>query len=230
MNVLAFDTCFGALSVTVQWQADGESRLHEAYELRSTGHAERLFPMIAQVLKESGTTLAAIDRIAVTLGPGTFTGVRVGVAAARGLALALNKPVVGMTSLAAMAHEADALLGAERGVRPLAVVVDARRGMVYFQLFRGDALGSDGPRLATPDEAASALGDKPALVVGSGAAMVAELAGSNAEARLPDLQAHARALAVLAPQLAPLSAVTPLYLREPDIKPQADKTIARGAL
>jgi tRNA threonylcarbamoyladenosine biosynthesis protein TsaB len=228
MNVLAFDTCFGALSVTVQWQADGELRLHEAYELRSTGHAERLFPMIAQVLKESGTTLASMDRIAVTLGPGTFTGVRVGVAAARGLALALNKCVVGMTSLAAMAHEADALLGAERGARPLAVVVDARRGMVYFQLFTGKALDSDGPCLATPDEAARVLGDSPALVVGSGAATMAALASSKAEARLPDLQPHARALAVLARQLAPLSAVTPLYLREPDVKPQADKPLTRG--
>jgi tRNA threonylcarbamoyladenosine biosynthesis protein TsaB len=229
MNVLAFDTCFGALSVAVRLQANEQCQLHDAFELRSTGHAERLFPMIAHVLKESGTTLTSMDCIAVTLGPGTFTGVRVGVAAARGLALALSKPVVGMTSLAAMAHEADALLGAERGARPLAVVADARRGMVYFQLFTGSALDSHGPRLATPGQAARDLGEQPALVVGSGAAAVAALAGSNAEARLPDLQPHARALAALTPQLAPLSAVTPLYLREPDVKPQADKALTRGS-
>src|SRR5688572_8430557 len=104
MNVLAFDTCFGALSVAVRCRAGSEWRQSEGYELRTTGHAERLFPMMQDVLKESGIELAAIDRIAVTLGPGTFTGVRVGIAAARGLAVALSKPVVGVTSLAAMAH------------------------------------------------------------------------------------------------------------------------------
>ena len=228
MNVLAFDTCFGALSVAVRRQAVGEPLLHEFYELRTTGHAERLFPVIAEVLKDSGVTLASMDRIAVTLGPGTFTGVRVGIAAARGFALALNKPVVGITSLAAMAHHAHALLGKERASRPLAVAVDARRGMIYFQVFGDDVLQAEPPKLLTPADAARAMGDQPALLVGSGAASVAALSGSDADVRLPDLQAHARALAMLAPSLSPLSVATPLYLREPDVKPQADKVLARG--
>ena len=85
----------------------GEWLLREAYEPRATGHAERLFPMIAEVMDGAGLAFSAIDRIAVTLGPGTFTGVRVGIAAARALALATGKPVVAMTSLAVMAHRAE---------------------------------------------------------------------------------------------------------------------------
>ena len=127
MNVLAFDTCFSAVSVAVRWQgAGGERLLREAYEERSAGHAERLFPMIAEVMDGAGLPFAAIDRIAVTLGPGTFTGVRVGISAARALALALGKPVVGITSLAAMACRAEELLGERLGGRQLVVAVDAQ--------------------------------------------------------------------------------------------------------
>src|SRR5512145_626858 len=131
MNVLAFDTCFGAVSVAVRGQcASGEWRLREVYEERATGHAERLFPMMAEVMDGAGLAFSALDRIAVTLGPGTFTGVRVGISAARALALALGKPVVGITSLAAMAYRAEetpiapgaeTLLGERLGDRPLAV-------------------------------------------------------------------------------------------------------------
>ncbi|NJO33683.1 MAG: tRNA (adenosine(37)-N6)-threonylcarbamoyltransferase complex dimerization subunit type 1 TsaB [Rhodospirillales bacterium] len=129
MNVLAFDTCLGAVSAAVRWRsAQGEWLLHEAYEECSTGHAERLFPMIAAVMDGAGLALSAIDRIAVTLGPGTFTGVRVGVAAARAFALTPGRTVVGATSLVVMAHRANLLIGPERAGRPLAVAVDARRG------------------------------------------------------------------------------------------------------
>ena len=229
MNVLAFDTCFGALSVAVRWRdGNGDWQLHEAYETRTTGHAERLFPMIAEVLTSSGLGLPAVERIAVTLGPGTFTGVRVGIAAARGFAVAMSKPVAGITSLAAMAHRANALIGQSRACRPLAVAMDARRGMIYLQVFRDDIPGAEAPRLATPEDAARIIGDQPAVIVGSGAAAVAAFAGPSAEARLPDLQPHARSLAELAADLTPMSPVSPVYLREPDVKPQADKALLRS--
>ena len=99
------------------------------------GHAERLFPLIEEVLVEAKLRADQVDRIAVTLGPGTFTGVRVGVAAARALSLGLRKPVVGITSLAAMAHRASQLLKPEHASWPLVVAVDARRGMIYLQCF-----------------------------------------------------------------------------------------------
>jgi tRNA threonylcarbamoyladenosine biosynthesis protein TsaB len=227
MNVLAFDTCFGAVSAAVRWRsARGEWQQRDAYEERTTGHAERLFPMIAEVMDGAGLVFSSIDRIAVTLGPGTFTGLRVGVAAARAFALSTGKPIVGVTSLAVMAHRADQLLGRERADRPLAVAVDARRDMIYFQLFQDRSARSEA-FLTTPEQAASAISQMPVLVVGSGAAAVAAAAGRNAELRLSDLQPHAGPLAIMAPDLGPLDRLTPLYLRKPDAKPQADKALAR---
>ena len=226
MNILAFDTCLGALSVAVRWRSiEGEWLLSEAYEERATGHAERLFPMIAQVMEEAGLAFSAIDRIAVTLGPGTFTGVRVGVAAARAFALATGCPVAGTTSLAVMAHHAGTSIGEERAERPLAVAVDARRDMIYFQLFPDRAIARSDALLVTPEQAAHAIGQQRVLAVGSGVAAVVAAAGGNVEARLPDLQPHARSAALMAPDLVPLDRVTPIYLRQPDAKPQADKSL-----
>lgn len=228
MNILAFDTCFGAVSAAVRWRsAGGEWLLREAYEARTAGHAERLFPMIAEVMEGAGLAFSSIDRIAATLGPGTFTGVRVGLAAARAFALALDRPVVGTTSLAVMAHRADLLIGRERAGRPLAVAVDARRDMIYFQVFPNHTIGAPDALLVTPEQAARAIGQQSVLVAGSGAAAVAAAAEGSAEVRLLDLQPHATSLALMAPELAPVDRVTPIYLREPDAKPQADKALPR---
>lgn len=232
MNVLAFDTCLGALSVAVRWRdGSGAWRLREAFELRSSGHAERLFPMIAEVMDGAGLAFAAIGRIAVTLGPGTFTGVRVGISAARALALATGKPVAGITSLAAMAHRAEELLGEQVAGRQLAVAVDARRGMLYVQSFAAGASETSEALLLTPEEAAFRIGREAAVVVGSGASAVAAAVrsgGGEAQACLPDLLPHARTLAVVASKLAPTSAVKPLYLRLPDAKPQGGAPLGAG--
>ena len=89
MNVLAIDTCLGAVSVAVRWRdAGGEWRMRDAYEARTAGHAERLMPMTKEVMGAAGLAFSDLQHIAVTVGPGSFTGVRAGVAAARGLALA----------------------------------------------------------------------------------------------------------------------------------------------
>ena len=112
MNILAFDTCLGAVSVAVRRRgAGGEWLMRHACETRERGHAERLMPMVAETMAAAGLAFSDLDRIAVTVGPGSFTGVRVGVAAARGLALASGIAVVGATSLAVMAHRADERLG-----------------------------------------------------------------------------------------------------------------------
>jgi tRNA threonylcarbamoyladenosine biosynthesis protein TsaB len=127
MNVLAFDTCFGAVSAAVRWKsARGEWLLREAYEPLTVGHAERLLPMIDDVMIGSGLTYQQLDRIAVTIGPGGFTGLRVGVAAARAMALATGKPVVGLTSLAAMAERA-ILHGVARSICRSLVKIRATR-------------------------------------------------------------------------------------------------------
>jgi tRNA threonylcarbamoyl adenosine modification protein YeaZ len=232
VNILAFDTCFGAVSVAVRWRdAGGKAQLREAYEERATGHAERLFPMIAEVMDRASLPFAAIDRIAVTLGPGTFTGVRVGIAAARGLALALGKPVVGVTSLAAMALRAEALLEEELGSRQLIVAVDARRGMLYVQSFAVGGRETGEALLLAPEEAALRIAPEGAVAVGSGASALAAAVsqeGGTVHACLPDLQPHARILAEIASALAPIAPPKPLYLRAPDAKPQGDKSLPRA--
>ncbi len=232
MNVLAIDTCLGAVSAAAHRRdASGEWHMRETYEALSVGHAERLMPMIAEVMEAAGLGFADLGRIAVTVGPGTFTGVRAGVAAARGLALAAALPVVGATSLAVMAHRADALLGPDRAGRLLAVAVDARRGMVYFQTFPDAPEEGEPAALLTPGDAARRIGGRAAILVGSGGAAVAEAvraAGGQAEAVLPDLQPHAASLALMAPGLQPAKPLMPLYLRPPDARPQDDKSLPRA--
>jgi tRNA threonylcarbamoyladenosine biosynthesis protein TsaB len=129
-----------------------------------------------------------------------------------------------------MAHCADELLGS-RGDQLLAVAVDARRGMVYLQLFADAQDRTSQPLLLAPAEVVPLVGDKPVTVVGSGAAAVASaiaLAHGKAEAKLADLQPHARSLALLAADLMPINPLRPLYLRPPDVKPQADKSLSRA--
>lgn len=231
MNVLAFDTCLGAVSAAVRWRgAGGQWPISERFEARAGGHAERLMPMVAEVMEEAGLAFAGLDRIAVTIGPGTFTGVRAGVAAARGLALASGLPVVAATSLAVMAFGAREHIEGRRWDL-LAVAVDARRGMVYLELFDQAQPGATrGPLLLTYAEAGALIGMRRAVLVGSGARAVAEAiaeAGGQAEACLTDLEPHARWLALLSENLGPVHPVRPLYLRAPDTKPQADQALTR---
>src|SRR5262245_21656154 len=118
MYILAFDTCFDAVSVAVaHGQAAGARMLAEASELRRSGHAERLLPMIAAAMHQAGIGFQDLDRIAVTQGPGTFTGVRTGIATARALALASGCPAVGVGTLSAIAFAAHQEPAAAHGGR-----------------------------------------------------------------------------------------------------------------
>lgn len=229
MNILAFDTALGACSAAVLQTGGTAPRLVRAHELRARGHAEALMPMIAHVMEEAGIGYDALDRIAVTVGPGTFTGMRVGVAAARGLALATGLPLVGATTLAVMAHQV--LTGEEAGRGgPLAICVDARRGQIYCQVFGVDGQALAPPFVATPEAAAERLTDGTLTAAGSGAQALAAAAAMRAgsvTAGLPDLQPDAAALAHLAMALEPApTPVAPLYLRPPDAKPQAGGAVA----
>ena len=102
MRVLAIDTALEACSVAVLDTERAELRAHESLSMQR-GHAEALMPMVARVLDRAQLDFSAIDRVAVTTGPGSFTGLRVGIAAARGIALAAGKPAIGLTTLAAFA-------------------------------------------------------------------------------------------------------------------------------
>jgi tRNA threonylcarbamoyladenosine biosynthesis protein TsaB len=232
MNILAFDTCFAAVSVSVRWQdAAGAWQQRDAYEEMVAGQAERLMPMIAEVMQASGLSFANIDRIAVTHGPGSFTGVRVGVAAARALALAIDKPIVTTTSLSVMALRATGEMAVTCPYDMLLVAVDARRGGLYVQAFTPDASPLEEARLGTPEEAAHLIGGRSACAVGSGATLVAEAAArlgiSPVVASLTTLQPRAKELALVAQDLAPVAELKPLYLRPADAKPPANAGLPR---
>lgn len=234
MNTLAFDTCFGGCSVAVAW-GDGPDAVAvgaSRFEHLERGHAERLMPMIADAMADAPFALAEVARIVVTTGPGTFTGQRVGIAAARALALTSGAEVVSLSSLAVMAHTARAQLGGDRGASVLPIAVDARRGEIYFQAFDGVSLAAlCEPALTTPDAAAALLGARgPVLVAGSGAEAVsaaARVRGLDIRASLPALQPDVRHIpfGALRADGAPPK---PLYLRPPDAKPQDGKQLARA--
>src|ERR1700748_3661782 len=101
--ILSVDTALGACSVAV---LKDENILAHRFVEMARGHAEALAPMVQDTMAQAGIEFSALDRLAVTTGPGTFTGQRVGLAFMRGLRVALNKPLIGITTLSAMAHQA----------------------------------------------------------------------------------------------------------------------------
>jgi tRNA threonylcarbamoyladenosine biosynthesis protein TsaB len=225
MYILAFDTCFDAVSVAVaHGQAAGARVLVEASERRRSGHAERLLPMIVAAMRQAGIGFQDLGRIAVTLGPGTFTGVRTGIATARALALASGCPAVGVGTLSAIAFAAHQELGAAQAERRIAVALDARLGMLYFQLFSATAAALSQPALLAPQDCWRLLAGRPAIIIGSGAASILALAEAAAagivEARAIAAEPHAAGVAMLGLAVPPGHPLQPLYLRAPDAKPQ----------
>jgi tRNA threonylcarbamoyl adenosine modification protein YeaZ len=220
MNILALDTSMGACSAAVLRGDGARLKLFAREKLMARGHAEALMPMVAETMAEAALPFAKLDLIAATTGPGSFTGVRIAIAAARGLALVTKAKLFGTDSLTVMA-----LVAAEGvGGAPFAVAVDARRGMIYFGLYDGAGRKREGPVLLSPEEAARKLPAECDLAVGSGAALLAEAAarlGRPVDVRLPALQPSAEALAMIAFESGETSvALRPLYLRPADAKPQ----------
>jgi tRNA threonylcarbamoyl adenosine modification protein YeaZ len=242
MLVLAIDTALDACAACLA-EADGAGRAPGVFRECATrseqldrGHAERLMDMVAEVMAGGGRSFEALDRIAVTVGPGSFTGIRVGLAAARGLALAAGVPVVGVTTLEALAVAAASgndLSGEDD--RPILAAIDARRGEVYAQLFAG--AGPDGRPvpLGTAEalpilEAATLARARRAVLTGSGATLLAATEGPPLTAAppggAPPIAVVAR-LGALAPL--PERPPGPLYLRAADAKPQQGFRVARAA-
>jgi tRNA threonylcarbamoyladenosine biosynthesis protein TsaB len=225
MNILALDTSMGACS-TALLRHDGV--LFAQQERMTRGHAEALMPMVADVMSESDVAFGALDRIGATTGPGSFTGVRIAISAARGLALVTGAKLFGVDSLTVMAKQT--LATGIAGGAPFAVAIDARRGMLYFGLYDGAARKLEGPLLIAPDHAANLLPGALRTAVGSGAATLAEAAASRGAliaARLPDLEPSATELAALARDSGEtVPVLRPLYLRPPDARPQAQAALA----
>jgi tRNA threonylcarbamoyladenosine biosynthesis protein TsaB len=222
MKLLAIDTALEACSVAVV----GDRRQPVvASEIVGRGHAERLFGMIDSAMDEAGMDFADLDRIAVTVGPGSFTGLRVGIAAVRGIALVVGCPVIGIGTLDVHAASARALAGNV----PVVAVLDARRGEVYCQRFAASGAALGAPAVGSPESVVAEVADGDVLA-GAGADIVAAALPSGCmvpivhRRSVPDVRVLAEVAATAA---VPTVAPRPLYLRPPDAKPQAAAGVAR---
>ena len=223
MKILSFDTTLETCSVAVL--RDEVLLAHRAQRLER-GHAEALLPMIEATMAEARLDFSDLDVVAVTVGPGTFTGQRIGLAAARGIGLAQNIPVQGVTTLDAMAYGV-AAAGLCQGHEDILVALDARREEVNLQLYRQPLAWpqSISEPIAVP---IAELGDHvpagPCVVVGSGASLIREVFSADglrflATNETADAQyVAALALRQIAVAGLPTRPPAPLYLRGPDAK------------
>lgn len=218
----ATDACSSAL-----WIGGGPGPRRHSPMRR--GHGEAIVPMIEAVMAEAGLEFPALDAIAVTIGPGAFTGLRIGLAAARGIALATGRPLIGVTTMETVAAAQDT------GGRPLLVALGSRREDIYVQMFGADAEPRTEPRAMLPADAAILLPPgQPAALAGDAAdEILAMLDGFDPPPvrltgpDLPDAQDVARLAAGRAPP--PVGDVpSPLYLRPPDAITAADRGAGRS--
>ena len=217
MLILAIDTALDACAAGVL-DTDTAKLIAQESQAMKRGHAEALMPLIGRVIREAGIAFAALDRIAVTTGPGSFTGLRVGLSAARGIGLAANKPVVGLTTLTAYAAP---VVGQNAG-RPVISAIDARHDQVYFQVVSGDGGSLMRPRVAPIEEALEASRFGAAHLVGNAARILADRWPADAPPPFkvdaqaaPDIGWLAWLGAAVSPDTAP---ARPYYLRAPDAK------------
>lgn len=219
MRVLAIDTALAFCSAAVLDTARGGIIISESLPM-VRGHAEALIPLVARVMERAELAFSDLDRVAVTTGPGSFTGLRVGISAARGFALAAGKPALGVSTLSAYAAPH---LDEDKDVAVIAAI-DARHEHIYLQVFASGGRIAVAPRLAPISEAVRAATQAPCRIVGSAAQTVAERmpAGAPAPLRIdvreaPDIDWVARMGAVLPEGQSPPQ---PQYLRAPDAQPQ----------
>ena len=229
MTCLAIDTAGPFCSAALVAPCDPSRPLAAESERIGRGHAERLMPMIDSILAAAGCRFDDLSQIAVTTGPGSFTGVRIGISAARGFALALGLESRGIGVLDVLAEQAFAETGTQGA---LVAVLDAGHGDLFVQVQRaGAALVLPAARLTAAraaDEIASLAA--PVSLYGSGAPALLEAAGSPAAwATLGDTDhADIAVLAAMALAGAGISPARPLYLRAPDAKPQSGKAVAHA--
>jgi tRNA threonylcarbamoyladenosine biosynthesis protein TsaB len=210
VRVLVIDTALGLCTAGVFEVGDTVRTLGLRSEVMLKGHSERLGGLARDAVAEAGG-FDVVDWIGVTVGPGSFTGLRVGLAFAQGLGAALNRPVVGVSTLDALAASASA--------PDIAALIDARRGQVYARIWR-DGVAEGPPEALSLEQAAERVSGLAAgaVLVGSGAVLIADAAPGAAVLDLdgPSPEALARLAARLDPAAAPPK---PLYLRAPDATP-----------
>lgn len=217
MLILAIDTALESCAAAVL-DADAGNVLASESQVMSRGHAEALMPLIMRVMEGANVGYDRLERIAVTTGPGSFTGLRVGISAARGIALAAGKPVVGVTTLSAYA----APRVAENGSQPVLAAIDARHDHVYFQAVSGNGATLIRPRLSPVEEALRASRFGAPRLVGNAAQLLADRwpkdtlpPASVEQLPGPDISWVAWLGVAASPAKSPAK---PFYLKAPDAK------------
>ena len=218
MIVLAMDTAGPDCSAAL-YDSNSDRMLAEVTENIGRGHAERLMAVVDLALAKADVELGAVERIAITIGPGSFTGIRVGVAAARGFALSLGVPAVGVSTLEVLAAQKRN----EALDQPVLAAMDAKRDEVYAQSFDADGRPSGEPAALAVTDAIALARTFPGTIAGSAAALLRGEEASGEPDRFP-ISIVARLAAKADPGGGPPS---PLYLRGPDAKPQAGFAIPR---
>jgi tRNA threonylcarbamoyl adenosine modification protein YeaZ len=222
MIVLAIDTA-SAFCAACVYDSDAGKELGRAVLDLGKGHAEHLMGVVHDAMAKADMEFPALDRISVAVGPGSFTGVRVGVAAARGFAMALKIPAVGVTTLEAIAVQAREKVGA----RKVMAALDGGRGEVHLAVYDEAGALLFGPVATTLQGAAAIAREHMPLLVASAAAMVAEEAHAGLEAGAPNATADIGVYARLGAVKEAGEKPKPLYLREADAKPQAGFVLPR---
>jgi tRNA threonylcarbamoyladenosine biosynthesis protein TsaB len=211
VRILAFD-CAGA-QCAAAIVADGKT-LAEKRIASDRGHAQLLMPLLVELVAEAGLRFGDIDRFAVTTGPGSFTGIRVALAAAHGLALGTGKPIVGVSVFAVIAAQASAAAGFRR----LLVAIDSRRAEIFMQRFDAAGAAQSEPAMLAPAAVAEWAGPGPIMLAGDGAALLAPHLPAAFVSDLPN-SVDPAVLACLAATREAGQPPAPFYLRPPDAIP-----------
>jgi tRNA threonylcarbamoyladenosine biosynthesis protein TsaB len=217
-RILAIDASGDACSTALWRQGAVVAR---RYRQLARGHAEVLMPMVLETMAEGGETLRRLDAVAVSVGPGAFTGIRIGLAAARGIGLAAAVPTVGVTTFDAVA---EAVPEPERSGRTLLILLDTKRGDIFVQRFSPSHSPIDPPLIQSPELFVDSLAAEPILLAGDGVALVRpRLVAADIEVQFstalgPVDAANVAAVAARAIAGGDAMPASPLYLRAPDVR------------
>lgn len=223
MKILVLDTA-ASFCAAALYDSEKASVLAQRRENIGKGHAEVLMAYVDAVLRETGLDFHQLDRVAVNVGPGSFTGVRIAVASARGFALALNTTAIGVTAFEALAVQAHK----DHINKPVLVLLDAHRGEIFAQSFDQNGCPETEPQALTLEGAVQLCGEKPEHVL-TGSASLAVVEALKAERVIAqneptaDIGIYAEIAALKSATEAP----KPLYLRAPDAKPQLGFALPR---
>jgi tRNA threonylcarbamoyladenosine biosynthesis protein TsaB len=214
--ILAINTAAAACSLALMRD---NKLLAERHETMARGQDARLLPLILEMLETAAVNFAQLDRIAVTRGPGSFTGIRIGLAAARGIGLAAKKPVIGINRL--LLYQQTLLPQTQTLALPLMIILDSKRDELFCQWSEPDGKPQALPFMALPDTILEQIALRPCCVAGDMLELLNKIQQKNPAlhfVQLPMREAAAAGLIAASANITDQNFVArPLYLRAPDV-------------